>query len=493
MVPLLLGTGRRQKTDDRRQKSESETHMNRNEKIVLVVPFSHTHYVVPPIGLGYIATALRNKGFNDIVILDCLKEKLGLKGLQKRLVQLEPVVVGFQLYSYDFPFVKKGIDMVKQLLPGSIVIVGGPHVSATGTLALREIPGTDFGFAGEGEVGLPLLMKRLLREESSSIREIPGLIYRQGDEIHMNPRAVINDLDDLGFPAWDLMVPGEYPDSPQGGFYKNFPIAPISTTRGCPYLCTFCGSAVNMGKKLRFRSISMVLREMEMLYNDYGVREFHIIDDMFNFRQQRVSDFCNGIRDHRWDISYTFPNGLRLNHLDLETLRMMKDTGAYSFNVGIESGSQRILDMMKKNLTLELIEEKVNLIVEAGLEPCGFFIIGFPGETIEDIKATIKFAKKLKLKRAHFSNFLPLPGTEATRQLTENKEIEKPVWEDLFYAKVPYAPAGISKRKLKSLQRRAYLSFHFRPSILLRMLLEIKSMNHLKLTLKRIWDYLFRR
>lgn len=464
-----------------------------NEKIVLVVPLSRTHYVVPPLGLGYIATALRDKEFNDIVILDCLKEKLGLKGLQKRLVQLQPAVVGFQLYSYDFPFVVKSIRLVKELLPGCIVIIGGPHVSAVGDLALREIPGADFGFAGEGEMGLPLLMKRLLREESISFPEIPGLIYRQGDRIQMNPRAVVIDLDDLGFPAWDLMVPGEYPDSPQGGFYKNFPIAPISTTRGCPYSCTFCGSTVNMGKKLRFRSIAMVLEEMQVLYNKYGVREFHIIDDMFNFRKQRVIDFCHAIREQRLDISYTFPNGLRLNHLVLETLRMMKDTGAYSFNVGIESGSQRILDMMKKNLTLELIEEKVDLIVEAGLEPCGFFIIGFPGETIEDIKATIKFAKRLKLKRAHFSNFLPLPGTEATRQLIENNEIEKPVWEDLFYAKVPYAPKGISKRKLKSLQRRAYLSFYLRPSILLRMLLEIKSMNHLKLTLRRIWDYLFRK
>jgi anaerobic magnesium-protoporphyrin IX monomethyl ester cyclase len=467
--------------------------MNNSEKIVLVVPLSRTHYVVPPIGLGYLATALRNKGFNDIVILDCLKEKLGLKGLQKRLVQLEPAVVGFQLFSYDFPFVVKSIAMVKELFPGLIVIIGGPHVSATGDLALREIPGADFGFVGEGEVGLPLLMKRQLREERISFREVPGLIYREDDRIHMNPRVVIAGLDDLGFPAWDLMVPGEYPDSPQGGFYKNFPIAPISTTRGCPYSCTFCGSTVNMGKKLRFRSISMVLQEMQMLYNEYGVREFHIIDDMFNFHKQRVSDFCDGVREHELDISYTFPNGLRLNHLDLETLRKMKDTGAYSFNVGIESGSRRILDMMKKNLTLQLIEEKVNLVVEAGLEPCGFFIIGFPGETIEDIKATIKFAKQLKLKRAHFSNFLPLPGTEATRRLIENKEIEKPVWEDLFYSKVPYAPGGISKRKLKSLQRRAYLSFHFRPSILFRVLLEIKSMNHLKLTLKRIWDYLFRR
>ena len=463
-----------------------------NEKILLVVPLSRTHYVVPPIGLGYLAAALREQGFDDILILDCLKENLDIKGLGKRLSQLEPAVIGFQVYSYDFNFVADGITMIKERFPDAVVIIGGPHVSAVNTLSLQEMPGADFAFAGEGEMGLPLLMKRLLRNENIPLREIPGLVFREGGRVHMNPRAVITDLDALGFPAWDLMNPAKYPDSPQGGFYKKFPIAPISTTRGCPYLCTFCGSAVNMGKKLRFRSIPKVLEEMRMLYSRYGVGEFHIIDDMFNFHKQRVKDFCQGIREHKLDINYTFPNGLRLNHLDMEMLQMMKDTGAYAFNVGIESGSQRILDMMKKNLTLEFIEEKVNLIVEAGLEPSGFFIIGFPGETVEDIKATIAFAKKLKLKRAHFSNFLPLPGTEATRRLLESGEIEKPAWDSLFYSKVPYAPGGITKKQLKAWQRRAYLSFHLRPSILLKMLSEIKSFNHFKLTVKRIWDYLFK-
>ncbi len=466
--------------------------MSENEKIILAVPLSRTHYVVPPIGLGYLATALRKHGLNDIIIVDCLKENLGLNALGKSLEQMNPVVVGFQVYSYDFPFVLKAIIVLKELLPKAVVIIGGPHVSATQAAALREMPGADFGFIGEGETGLPLLMKRLLRNENILLRDIPGLVYRESDEIFVNPRAVIPDLDTLGIPAWDLMVPAEYPDSPQGGFYRNFPIAPVSTTRGCPYSCTFCGSPVNMGKKLRPRGIPMVLQEMRLLYDDYGVREFHIIDDMFNFDKQRVMDFCNGIREQGMEINYTFPNGLRLNHLDREMLGMMKETGAYSFNVGIESGSQRILNLMKKNLTLELIEEKVKLIVETGLEPCGFFIIGFPGETAEDIKATIAFARRLKLKRAHFSNFLPLPGAEATRKLLENNELEKLAWENLFYSKVPYAPKGISKKELKAWQRRAYLSFYLRPVILFKMVSEIKSLNHFRMTIKRIWDYLFR-
>lgn len=416
-----------------------------------------------------------------------------MEALLGQLSNLDPAVVGFQLFSYDFDFVSRGVQLIKKQLPRTTVILGGPHVSATGVLTLEEIPGADYALAGEGEAGMPLLMKRVLRQEAVPWEDIPGLIYRENETPRMNPRAMVADLDALDFPAWDLMDPGTYPDSPQGGFYMQFPIAPISTTRGCPYLCTFCGSAVNMGRKLRFRSMPMVLEEMALLHDQYNVREFHIIDDMFNFHKERVKAFCDGIRERRWNINFTFPNGLRLNNMDLEMLTMMKEAGAYSFNVGIESGSQRILDKMKKNLKLELIEEKVNLIREAGLEPCGFFIIGFPGETEEDVKATIRFAQKLKLKRAHFSNFLPLPGTEATHELIQNQEIERPQWSSLFYSKVPYAPKGISKKRLKKLQRRAYLAFYLRPSILLKMLTEIKSFNHFKLTLKRGWDYLFKR
>lgn len=462
------------------------------KSLVLVVPISHTHYVVPPLGLGYLATALRKNGFLDIFILDCVKERLSYDGLRCWFKKWKPKIVGFQIFSYDFSSVVRSIDIVKQESPESIVLIGGPHVSATNTCALEEIKGADYGFAGEAEVGLPLLIRRLVRDEQISWEDIPGLIWRNGQAIYMNPRASIQDLDALGFPSWDLIHPASYPDTPQGGFYKKFPIASISTSRGCPYLCTFCGSGINMGRDLRLRSIKNVLDEMDILYHNFGVREFHIIDDMFNFYRERVIEFCQGIKDRKLDISYTFPNGLRLNHLDKEMLQMMRETGVYTFTVGIESGSQRILDSMKKNLTLGLIEEKINLIQSVGLESNGFFIIGYPDENIEDIKATIRFAKKLKLKRAHFSNFLPLPGTEATQRLIRSGEIKSTNWDTLFYSKVAYSPKGITKKQLKKLQRRAFLEFYLRPHILLKMISDIKSFTHLKMIFIRALDYLFR-
>jgi anaerobic magnesium-protoporphyrin IX monomethyl ester cyclase len=172
-------------------------------------------------------------------------------------------------------------------------------------------------------------------------------------------------------------------------------------------------------------------------------------------------------------------------------LTWMKKTGAYAFTVGIESGSQRILDAMNKKLTVEMIREKVTLVKSAGLEPSGFFLLGFPGETREDMEMTLRLAKSLLLKRAHFSNFLPLPGTEATRKLIESGEIEQPDWNELAYSKVPYAPRGVTKRELKAFQRRAFLEFHMRPRILLKMLSEIRSPFHFWSIIKRAKDYLF--
>jgi radical SAM superfamily enzyme YgiQ (UPF0313 family) len=458
--------------------------------ITLVVPVGKSHYVVPPIGLGYLATSLRKSGFESVSIVDSIKEKLTVEKLVQLLKSHNPKIVGFQVFSSDFSSVRNSISQIRQAMPETTIILGGPHVSATGIKIFHDFEGVDFGFIGEAEISLPLFARRILSNESIDLQSIPGLIYRVDGQELANDRDFIEDLDSLGFPAWDLMPPGSYPDAPQGAFYRQFPIAPIATTRGCPYTCAFCGSPVNMGNRLRFRSLQGVFDEMEMLHRDYGVREFHFIDDMFNMSRTRVLEFCRILDSKNWGISYTFPNGLRLNTIDEETLAWMKKTGAYAFTVGIESGSQRILDAMNKKLTVEMIREKVEMIAKSGIEPSGFFLLGFPGETKEDIRKTIDFAKSLPLKRAHFSNFLPLPGTLATQRLLDSGEISPPDWEDLAYSNTPYSPEGITSEELKSFQRQAFLEFHLRPKILLKMLTEIKSPNHLKSILIRAKDYL---
>ncbi|MBF0431651.1 MAG: B12-binding domain-containing radical SAM protein [Fibrobacteria bacterium] len=460
------------------------------DTIVLIVPPGHSHYVVPPIGLGYLASSLRHHGFSKIHIIDCLKENFSSSQLIHQLKALNPAIIGFQVFSSDYTSVMQCIKEIKNQNFPAALIAGGPHVTATQGDILQEAK-IDFAFIGEAEPGLPLLLKKIIHQDTISFSDIPGLAYRESGKTICNQRAPIPNLDELTIPAWDLIPPATYPDRPQGAFYQRRPIAPISTSRGCPYPCTFCASGVNMGSKLRLRSIPKVLDEMEILIRNYSVKEFHIIDDMFNYNPKRVHEFCQGIIERKLDIGYTFPNGLRLNQLSRDMLKEMKHTGAYSFTVGIESGCQRTLNRMKKKLDLKLIEEKVQLLNESGLQPSGFFIIGFPGETEDDIKETIRFAKSLKLKRAHFSNFLPLPGTAETARLLETGELKKPDWSQMHYSSVPYTPKGITPQQLKKLQRKAFLEFHLRPGIIFASLKEIKSWDHFKSLCIRVRDYLF--
>ncbi len=157
---------------------------------------------------------------------------------------------------------------------------------------IADLPKTDYAFVGEAEIGLPLLMQRLLKGESIENEDIPGLVWQGEQGPRSNQRTYVEDLDSLGFPAWDLMPPNTYGDAPQGAFYRQFPIAPMASSRGCPYKCAFCGSPVNMGNRLRFRSLPHVFAEMELLRERYGVKEFHFVDDMFNASRSRVKRFC---------------------------------------------------------------------------------------------------------------------------------------------------------------------------------------------------------
>jgi anaerobic magnesium-protoporphyrin IX monomethyl ester cyclase len=464
--------------------------------ILLVFPFSRTHYSVPPLGLGYLATALRRQDF-DVQILDCTKEKLDLDGFRQRVQQLKPRLVGFQTFSYDFHTVEKCLDVVKAIDGDIVTVVGGAHPSGAPRETLEQLRGADYAIRGEGEQGLPLLARRCLRDAGSvqvELAGIPGLVWRdQAGAIRMNEPAFTEDLDSLGQPSWDMMDPRLYQFAPQGVFLKSPPVAPISTSRGCPFQCTYCAGKSLTGARIRRRSISLVLDEVELLYREYGVREIHIVDDNFTMFRDRVVEFCRGLDERQLKIHFTFPNGVRIDTLDPELLQILKKAGCYSMIVGVESGSDRVLKAMKKSLTTETVQRGVALINQAGIDVSGFFILGFPGETREEMLKTIAFSQSLGLDAAHFSNFLPLPGTEATEVLREQGKLPDLDWSQLFYSKIAYVPDGITAEELKRLQRQAYLGFYLRPSVLWKLKGKVKSWHHVSSIALRLKDYLFNR
>lgn len=500
-------------------------------KVFLIKPYCQADEMIPPLGLGYLATAIRAR--HEVEIIDGLKEELTTDKFSQLLRDKNPDVCCFQVFTFQIPQVLEYLEVARASNQDLKIILGGPHPSADAEHIFELFPTANWAFKGEAELGLSQLLDLLVDDKlnEEALANVPGLIWKIAEknaeekiakenaenkkpaEITAEESAektatkkvtptitVVNeqnfhcDLNDLGWPAWDLLEPQTYPLAPHGAFFKNYPIAPIIITRGCPFSCTYCSGHLVSGKAIRARSAEDVIGEIKLLYEQYGVREIHIEDDNFTFRRELVMDFCRELKANNLNITWTCPNGVRLDTLDEELLLTMKDAGLYSLSVGIESGSDKILRDLKKSLNKDVIREKIALIKKCGLEVIGFFIIGYPTEKLDDILATINFACELPLKRASFALFKPFPGTEITKNLLATGEIQPMSvanWAKFILADAVYAPPGFTTKQMKQLRRRAIVSFYFRPTIMWRFIHEIRSWAHFKLIIKRIISWLF--
>jgi radical SAM superfamily enzyme YgiQ (UPF0313 family) len=459
-------------------------------KVILVRPPSFKMpIIIPNLGLGYLAAVLRNNE-HTVHILDCTKIKMNHRKYRDYLIDEKPDIVGIQMYTCDFSSTRRCIDIAKETNRNMVIIAGGPHPSGDpeGTM---EISNLDFAFSGEAESGLPRLLQYLESTDRIEIDSIEGLIHRRDGRIIKNKRGYIENPDDIPFPAWDLIDPTTYPAAPHGTFSKSLPIAPIITSRGCPFQCTYCGVRVNTGIKFRRRSIDNVIKEINYLRKKFGVKEFHVEDDNFTLDKARVMAFCNKLKEENISLDWACTNGIRLDTLDKELLQNMESAGCYSFAAGIESGSPKIIADMKRSETLDVMIDKINLISSTTkIRITGFFMIGYPAETIEDIEKTINLALKLPLHRAQFSNFLPLPGTEIYDRLMQSGEIAAGCmqWDLYQNNRVIYCPKDISPKEMRRLMRKAFAKFYFRLPILSGLIGEINSWGQFRTVIRRFID-----
>ena len=458
-------------------------------RLALVKVLSVADEIVPPIGLGYLAEAVRRAG-HEAVIVDALKDGLGETALLARLEALSPDAVGVLLFTKDLVIVRSFLRRVRRVLPRAVTLVGGPHPSAVPAETMDYFgDSVDYAFAGEAEAGLPLLLTFMESGVSGQPRA-PGLVWRDGSAVRANPR-VFEDRLDAGRVAWDLIPPESYPRAPHGAYFRQFPVAPVVTSRGCPFQCTFCAAGCVSGRKVRRRSVENVVDEITFLRERHGVREIHIEDDNFTGKKEYVLSFCEALRRSAPGVAWTCPNGVRIDTIDREMLDAMKASGLYFLSIGVESGSDRILRAMKKSLTRERIEEKVRLVHETGIGVSGFFMLGFPGETKDEMEETVRFALRLPLSRASFANFQPFPGCEEFARLRESGEL--PVdWESFAptLQSTTYSPRGTTVDALRRLRKRALWRFYSRPSVAWRMLREMQTLDHARWILRRGWRWL---
>jgi len=455
--------------------------------IALVVPINRTYVIVPRLGLGYLAALARRAG-HRVAIVDCLKEDMSHGQFEGYLRSQSFDLVGFQLFSYDLPSVERHLAAVKRWLPEAVTIAGGPHPSGAPAHTLHALPQLDYAMRGEAELGFPMLLDTLATS-SPALSAIPGLVYRADGGIRVNPTGCVEDLDSLPLPAWDLAKPETYPEAPHGAFTKRFPTAPIVMTRGCPFQCTFCSGTAVSGRSIRKRSVDAVLDELRVL-RARGIREFHIEDENFTAHRKLVLEFCRRLQKARIDMSWSLPAGVRIDSLDRPLLEAMAAAGCYSLALGIEFGSQRMMDLTRKRLSLDLVRQKVELLHDLPIKTTGFFLFGVPGETLAEMRRTAEFARELPLDRAQFNNFIPLPGSALWEELSAADKLSDLRWERFYVHDVPYADDGIEPRALKRLRRQAYLRFYLRPRVLRNLMAEVRSARHLQRLLRRLLDAL---
>lgn len=459
---------------------------------VLLIHPADTHgpnyVVIPNVGLGFLATVLRNAG-HEVEVVDCLRDRLSPDDLAAKLGRQSYDLIGLGLFSTQVNVAGPYLRRLRSLFPGALLVAGGPHPTFEPADTLSRFPDLDAAVVSEGEKTLVGLLERGITHERldmDALRQIPNLAFRSGSQVEVNPVELIAEENLTDLPAWDLLRPDLYPLAPNGIFSRGKRVAPIIATRGCPYGCTFCGARKSMGPKVRKRPAQKILAEIEWLAADFGVDEIHFMDDNFSFDPDYVRQVSEGILASRRHIHWACPNGLRLDTLDEDLLRLMERSGCYSMAVGVESGSDRILQSIKKRLSIETVTEKIRMIKRAtDIRLTGFFIVGLPQETEHDIRRTIRLACRLPLDRANFFNYSPFPGSQIYEDLKAAGELEGIDPGSLYIHHVVYAPPHMSRKKLARLQRNAHLKFYLRPHILWGLVSEIKSWSQLKMVVKR--------
>lgn len=461
----------------------------KKKNILLVLPYSKAYQITPDIGLGYLGSVLRKNG-HRVNIIDCVNKGLDNDDLLSHIKNGRYDAVGFKVFTKDLNSVREAAQRIKEFNKNIITIAGGPHPSCSPKQTLEYIKDLDFTIFGEGENALTALIENTQEspDMSDKLSRVNNLAWRNKGDIILNEKEICEDLDNLPFPAWDLLNPNEYPPAPQGFMLKSFPTAPIMATRGCPFDCSFCCGKLITGKKLRYRSPDNLINEIRYLHDNFGVSEVHFEDDNFTMRKDYVLEVCSKINQLPFKLYWALPQGVRLSTLDRELLEEMKNAGCYSFSLGIESGSQNVLNSMKKMQTLDGVYEKVKLINDVGINTMGFFILGYPTETVKDAEETISFSQKLPLTYASFNIFKPYPGTPIYDELKTQGKLGNLDWNTFDYDKVSWSSGFMNPEEVKSLQKKATLSFYLRPKILFKFLSSIRTFTQIKFLMQRIFS-----
>jgi len=427
--------------------------------------------VFPPMGILYLAGALQAGGRHEVMLIDCILDKLEPSQIAEKAAAFKPDLIGMTVYTptlFDAVLVSKKL---RQTLPEAKIVWGGPHTMLFPDESMT-LDMADYLVLGEAEETFPAFCDAL--EDGASLDGIPGLIYRKdGEIVRTGEPGYVEDIDAIPFPAFELLDYKRY----FSAIGTGQPVGSICSSRGCPFHCTFCCKPYST---YRSRSVENILAEMQVYY-DRGVREFFFFDDLFNASAKRVMRIAQGILDKGWKIDWAFRG--RVDAVTEEMLRLAKKSGCRQALYGVEDATDEGLRAVNKKITVEQVRQAIRLSRKAGLLTSTNWIIGFPHhKTREDVLNLIETACSIDSDFAQFNICIAYHGTAIFAEGVGKGLFDPDIWRKHAADPIPNFVEPIweehlSRKELSELLRLCYKRFYFRPIPILRKLLRIR---HLK-------------
>jgi radical SAM superfamily enzyme YgiQ (UPF0313 family) len=420
----------------------------------------------PPLGLLYIAASLRKRLGAEVRLVDAMFDPGILETVRRAVRELKPDVVGISALTAEFFLAHRIAAAVKAENPGIPVVMGGPH-SSSDPEGVTQDANVDAVVIGEGEDTFTELTRLIASQgprwrEPGTLRGVAGLAFRVESELEVTaPRPPIQDLDSLPFPAWDLIDYKKFWKVGGMASMGTRPYMPMFTSRGCPYRCVFCHQL--FGKAFRARSPESVAGEAAMIHK-LGAAHIEILDDIVNFDPDRFDRMLELMLERNLHPVLSFPNAIRADIMRESSMDLLKRVGVGEVSVAVETASERLQKLLNKNLSLDKVSRTIDMLADRRIFTRGFFILGLPTETEEELRSTIRFAQSSRLHLALFFTPNPFPNTELYKMFARAGKLPAEVSSiDYEYHGSPFNASEVSDRAYRMLYRWAYYGFYLNP------------------------------
>lgn len=413
----------------------------------------------PSLGLLHLAAEVRLHGYIPSIIESDIFN-LSVEEAARQVIAAQPAYVGITLFTVGIWSAAAIARKIKLGSPHTIIIVGGPHISSMGPETIKRFTEFDVAVVGEGEKILMELLEAM--STGRNLASVPSIIYREGSEVRRTPGVPANKiLDELPFPAWDLLPDFPLAYKPAIYDFPRGPVATIAASRGCPFACKFCDTST-FGAKVRHYSPQKVFEMMQHLHATYGVRHIMFVDDLFLASKVRTTELCNLLLASGLKMTWTCT--ARVDTVKPDILELMRKAGCWEISFGLETGSNELLKKMDKAAEVERSEQAIRWTAAAGIRTKGLFMLGFPGEDEGTIAQTKDFIRRIPMTIMNLTKFTPYPGSPVYRDLY-GTNIREDHWEKMNGMNFVWAPEGITVEELDRQYQEILIAFYRRPSI----------------------------